>query len=209
LGAGANDGTLINPSDRAEFMQSLIDFIPVVIFFVVYKVYGIYPATAAIIVAMAAQIAYQWIRHRKVSKMLLFTGAVVAVLGGITLVFQDPTFIKWKPTVVSWVTAVAFLGSQFIGRKTLTERMFAQALEGEGTPPWHLFNLLWAASFAALGALNLYVAYGFEEATWVNFKVFGTMGWMVLTIALQIAWIWLWQRSLPRATASSDAGEGS
>jgi intracellular septation protein len=190
-------------------MQSLIDFIPVIIFFVVYRLYGIYPATAAIIVAMAAQIAYQWLRHRKVSKMLLFSGAVVALLGGTTLVLQDPTFIKWKPTIVAWVTAVAFLGSQWVGSKTLTERMMAQALEGDGTPPWHLFNLLWVASFAALGAVNLYVAYGFEEATWVNFKVFGTMGWMLVTIALQIGWIWLWMRSSARATASSDAREGS
>lgn len=189
-------------------MQSLIDFVPVIIFFVVYRLYGIYPATGAIIVAMAVQIAYQWIRHRKVSKMLLFSGAVVAVLGGITLALQDPTFIKWKPTIVSWVTAVAFLGSQFIGGKTLTERMFAQALEGEGTLPWHWFNLLWVVSFAALGALNLYVAYGFAEATWVNFKVFGVMGWMVLTIALQMAWIWLWLKGVSsRTTANSDAHE--
>jgi len=191
-------------------MQSLIDFVPVVIFFVVYRVYGIYPATAAIIVAMAAQIAYQWIRYRKVSKMVLFSGAVVAVLGGITLALQDPTFIKWKPTIVSWVTAVAFLGSQFIGGKTLTERMLAQALEGEGALPWHWFNLLWVVSFAALGALNLYVAYNFAEATWVNFKVFGVMGWMVLTIALQMAWIWLWLKGASsRTTANSDAREES
>lgn len=189
-------------------MQSLIDFVPVIVFFAVYRFYGIYPATAALIVAMAAQIAYQWIRHRKVSKMLLLTGAVVLVLGGITLALQDPTFIKWKPTIVSWVTAVAFLGSQFIGGKTLTERMFAQALEGDGTPPWRWFNLLWVVSFAALGAVNLYVAYGFAEATWVNFKVFGVMGWMVLTIALQMAWIWLWLKGASRTT-SSDAHEES
>ena len=189
-------------------MQSLIDFVPVIIFFVVYRLYGIYPATAAIIVAMAAQIAYQWIRHRKVSKMLLFSGAAVAVLGGITLALRDPIFIQWKPTIVSWATAIAFLGSQFIGRKTLTERMLAQALEGERAPPWKLFNLLWVVSFAALGALNLYVAYRFDEATWVNFKVFGTMGWIVLTFALQIGWIWLWLRVGSRATAGSDVREG-
>ena len=189
-------------------MQSIIDFVPVIIFFVVYRLYGIYPATAAIIVAISVQIAYQWFRHRKVSKMLLFSGGVVAVLGGITLALRDPTFIKWKPTIVSWVTAVAFLGSQFIGAKTLTERMFAQALEGEGALPWRWFNLLWVVSFAALGALNLYVAYGFPEATWVNFKVFGVMGWMVLTIALQMAWIWLWLKGASsRTTANSDAPE--
>jgi len=186
-------------------MQALLDFIPIIVFFAVYRLYGIYPATVAIIVAMVALIAYQWFRHGKVSKMLLFSGGAAIVLGGITLTFRDPIFIQWKPTIVYWVMAGAFLGSQFVGGKTLTERMLGAALEGEsGSPPWALFNVLWAVSFAALGAVNLYVAYRFDEATWVNFKVFGSMSWLVATILLQIAWLYLWLKLASRPQPADD-----
>ena len=96
-------------------MQLLIDFAPIVVFFVVYKLAGMYWATAAIIVAMAIQMAIQWLREGKVSKMLLISTALVALFGGITLLLRDPLFIQWKPTVVNWLFAAAFLGSGFIG----------------------------------------------------------------------------------------------
>ena len=185
-------------------MQALLDFIPIVVFFAVYRLYGIYPATVAIIIAMIALIAYQWFRNGTVSKMLLFSGAAVVVLGGITLAVRNPIFIQWKPTIVYWAMAVAFLGSQFVGGKTFTERMLGAALEGEGSPPWAWFNLLWVASLAGLGAANLYVAYRFDEATWVNFKVFGSMVWIVATIAVQIGCIWLWLKLASRGPATSE-----
>jgi intracellular septation protein len=185
-------------------MQAILDFIPIIVFFAVYRLYGIYPATVALIVAMVALIAYQWFKHRTVSKMLLFSGAAAIVLGGITLTLRDPIFIQWKASIVYWVTSVAFLGSQFVGGKNLTERMLGAAFEGEGSPPWGLFNILWVASFAGLGAANLYVAYHFDEATWVNFKVFGSMGWLVATILLQLAWIWLWLRTSARPPQPAD-----
>jgi intracellular septation protein len=186
-------------------MQAILDFIPIIVFFAVYRLYGIYPATVAIIVAMIALIAYQWFRHGTVSKMLLFSGAAAIVLGGVTLAFRNPIFIQWKPTIVYWVMAAAFLGSQFVGEKTLTERMLGAALESEASPPWALFNILWVLSFAALGVVNLYVAYRFDEATWVNFKVFGGMGWLVATIVLQVAWIWLWLKLSSRPQPADDA----
>lgn len=188
-------------------MQALLDFIPLIAFFVVYRFAGIYAATVALIAGMAVLIAYQWFRHRKVSKMLLFSGAAAAVLGGITLALRDPIFIQWKATIVYWVTAVVFLGSQFIGGKNLTERMLGAALEGEGSPPWSLFNLLWVVSFLGLGAVNIYVAYHFDEATWVDFKVIGGIGWMVATILLQLGWIWLWLKTSVRPPAADDARE--
>ena len=188
-------------------MQALLDFIPLIVFFVAYKFGGIYAATMALIAAMAVLIAYQWFRHRTVSKLMMFSGLAAAVLGGITLALRDPIFIQWKATIVYWVTAAVFLGSQFVGDKNLTERMLGAALEGEGSPPWSLFNLLWVASFAALGAVNLYVAYHFDEATWVNFKVIGGIGWMVATILLQLGWIWLWLKTSTRPQAANDAGE--
>lgn len=169
-------------------MQLLIDFFPIVVFFIVYKVAGIYWATGAIIVAMGLQMGVQWLRQRKVSKMLLVSAALVAVLGGITLLFRNPLFIQWKPTVVNWLFAVAFLGSEFIGAKNLTERVMGHAVQLEPAM-WRQLNLIWVANFAFLGAANLFVVYNFDEETWVNFKLFGMLGLTLLTAIGQGLWI--------------------
>lgn len=169
-------------------MQLIIDFLPIIVFFVTYKVVGMYAATAAIIGAMALQIGYQWLRDRTVNKMLLTSGILVGVFGGITLLLRDPIFIQWKPTVVNWLFAAVFLGSRYIGRKTLTERVMGQAVE---LPPvmWRQLNLMWVANFTFLGAANLYVVYNFDEATWVNFKLFGMLGLTLVMVVIQVLWI--------------------
>lgn len=169
-------------------MQLLIDFFPIIVFFAVYRLYGIYAATAAIIVAMALQIAYQWVRHRTVSKMLLVSAVLVALLGGITLALQDPLFIQWKPTIVNWLFAAAFLGSHWIGDKTLTQRVMDHAIQLE-PDFWRQLNWMWVANFLVLGAVNIYVVYNFDEATWVNFKLFGILGLTLLTAIGQAIWI--------------------
>jgi intracellular septation protein len=169
-------------------MQLLFDLFPVVVFFVAYKVAGIYVATGAIIITMAVQIAYQWLRHRKVNKMFLASGVLVAVLGGVTLVLRNPLFLQWKPTLVNWLFAVVFLGSQVIGDKTLIERIMGHAIELPQTL-WRQLNLMWVAAFAALGAANLYVVYHFSEAAWVDFKLFGMTGLLILVAVAQAIWI--------------------
>jgi len=169
-------------------MQLLIDFFPIIVFFVVYKIAGIYWATGAIILAMGLQMGVQWVRDRKVSKMLIVSAALVAVLGGITLLFRNPLFIQWKPTVVNWLFAAAFLGSQFIGNKNLTERVMGHAVQLEPSM-WRQLNLMWVANFAFLGAANLFVVYNFDEETWVNFKLFGMLGLTLLTAIGQALWI--------------------
>jgi len=171
-------------------MQQLLDFLPLLIFFVVYSLYGIFAATAALMVAMAAQIAYQWLRHRKVNKMLLVSGILVAVLGGITLWLRDPLFIKWKTTVVYWLFAASFFGSQVFGEKTLTERVMGQAIQLDAAL-WRQLNLMWAVTFLALGAVNLYVLYNFSEQTWALFKVFGVTTLLFLVAVAQGGWIFL------------------
>ena len=108
-------------------MQLLFDFLPLIAFFAAYVIYDLYVATATIMVVIALQIAYQWFRHRKVNKMLLISGVLVAVFGGITLILRDPVFIQWKVTVVNWLFAAAFLGSQLFGPKTFTERLMGHA----------------------------------------------------------------------------------
>ncbi len=169
-------------------MQILVDFLPIIVFFVTYKIAGMYVATGAIIVAMAIQILFQWLKNGTVNKMLLISGILVAFFGGITLILRNPIFIQWKPTVVNWLFAAALLGSRYIGTQTLTERVMGQAIELERVM-WRQLNLLWVANFSFLGAANLYVVYNFDEATWVNFKLFGMLGLTLLMVLIQVLWI--------------------
>ena len=156
-------------------MKFLFDLFPIILFFIAYKMYDIYVATAVAIAAAFVQTGLFWLKHRKFEKMHLITLAILVVFGGLTLILRDPVFIKWKPTVVNWLFGATFMGSQFIGEKTLVERMMSHAI----TAPvaiWRRINLAWVVFFVAMGALNIYVAYNFSEEAWVNFKLFGMMG---------------------------------
>lgn len=187
-------------------MQLLVDFLPVIVFYVVYKVYGILPATAAIMGVMSAQILIQWILKRTVSKMLLTSGVLVLVFGGITLVLKDGLFIQWKPTIVNWLFAVAFLGSNFIGEKPLIQRVFGHAIELP-KQAWQRLNLFWVGNFAFLGAANLYVVYNFSQEFWVNFKLWGMIGLTLLMALIQGIWI---ARQLPEETKPEETtGSGT
>jgi intracellular septation protein len=165
-------------------MKLLFDFLPILLFFVAYKLADIYVATGVLIVVTLAQVGWIWLRQRRVEKIPLFTAALVLVLGGATLLLHDPVFVKWKPTVVNWLFAVAFLGSRFIGRKTLLERMMGGQLELP-SPVWVKLTLAWAIFFLVMGLANLYVAYTFDENTWVNFKLFGMLGLTLVFVLAQ------------------------
>jgi intracellular septation protein len=170
-------------------MQLLFDFLPVIAFFVSYKVTGnMFVATGVIIVAVILQTAFQWFRHRKVSSMALISGALVLVFGGLTLLIHDKAFIQWKVTVVNWLFALAFLGSRFFGDKLLIERIMGDNVQLEAAL-WQRLNWAWIVFFTALGAINLYVAYNFSEATWVNFKLFGMLGLTVVFALAQAFWL--------------------
>jgi intracellular septation protein len=169
-------------------MQIVVDFLPVIAFFAVYQFLGIYAATAAIIAVMAIQIAIQFLQKGSVNKMLLVSGILVALFGGATLWLRNGLFIQWKPTIVNWLFALAFLGSQYFGDKTLTERMMGHAVELEARF-WRQLNVIWVANFGFLGAANLYVIYNYDEATWVNFKLFGMLGLTLVTAIGQAVWI--------------------
>lgn len=169
-------------------MQLLIDFFPIIVFFAAYKYAGMYVATGAIIVAMGVQIAIQWFRQGTVNKMLLTSGALVAVFGGITLALRDPIFIQWKPTIVNVLFAGAFLVSRYVGERTLTERMMGHAIE-LSQDMWRQLNLMWVGNFSFLGAANIYVVYNFDEETWVNFKLFGMLGLTLAMVVIQAIWI--------------------
>ena len=162
-------------------MQSMLfDFIPVLLFFIAFKLYGIYVATTVGIVVTALQVVLTRIFRRHFDKQQLVTLAVFVVFGGMTLYFHNPIFVKWKPTLVFGIFGIVFLGSQFIGNKPLIQRMLEKLLEGQShTIPekvWKKLNVAWALFFLALASVNLYVAYSFSTDAWVNFKVYGIMG---------------------------------
>lgn len=165
-------------------MKFLFDLFPIILFFVAYKFFGIFAATAAAIAATFAQIGWVWFRHRKVDAMLWVSLAIVSVFGGATLVLHDPTFIKWKPTVLYWLFASVLLAGEAVFKKNLIQAMMQKQVV---LPPrvWHNLNLAWALFFALMGAVNLYVAFNFSENTWVNFKLFGILGLMVVFVLLQ------------------------
>ncbi|MEH6627048.1 MAG: septation protein A [Motiliproteus sp.] len=166
-------------------MKLLFDFLPIAIFFAVYKYTGdIIVATAVLIPATILQMGYTWIRTHKIEKMQLVTLGLVVVLGGATVIFQDKAFIQWKPTVVNWLFGAAFLISQYVGAKPLVQRMMEANIELPD-PIWHRLSWAWVGFFVLMGALNLYVAFTMSEEAWVNFKLFGMLGLTLVFILLQ------------------------
>jgi intracellular septation protein len=189
-------------------MKFLLDFLPILLFFATFKfaehdaqgaadfatrhfgflvsggVVGptegpVLLATLVVIVATLAQIAILLARGRKIDLMLWISLVLVTVLGGATVWFHSETFIKWKPSVLYWAMAASFALSQFVFRKNLLQTLIGEQL---ALPPavWQRLNLAWIAFFVLMGGLNLAVAYNFSTAAWVNFKLFGGVGLMLL-----------------------------
>jgi intracellular septation protein len=164
-------------------MKLLFDFLPILVFFIAYKFFGIYIATAAAIIISVLQVGIHWIRHRNVSSLQLISLVLIIVLGGSTLLFHNEVFIKWKPTALYWALSIFFFGSQIFGSRPCMQRL----MESSITLPRHIWltlNSAWAIFFGLMGILNLYVAYHFSTNTWVNFKLFGMLG---LTLLFAIA----------------------
>jgi intracellular septation protein len=165
-------------------MKLLFDFFPILLFFIAYKLFDIYVATAVAIAATFLQIAISWFKTRTVIPMQWVTLVVIIVFGGLTLYLRDEQFIKWKPTVINWLFGGAFLVSHFWGQQTAIERMLSSNLTLP-QPVWRRLNLLWVLFFLAMGGANLYVMSYFDSATWVNFKLFGMLGLTLVFIVLQ------------------------
>jgi intracellular septation protein len=192
-------------------MKFLFDFFPVLLFFLVYKFFAdlppemimlandlpsmnlstdepkdaIYMATLVLIFATLIQNLLHYIVYARFEKMHLVSLAVLIVFGSLTLAFKNPDFIMWKVTIFNVIFALVFAGSQFIGKKTLVERMLGEAFDAPKAV-WVKANLAWVIFFLAIGLINLYVAYNLPEEVWVNFKLFGIMG---LTFTFMIAQI--------------------
>ena len=162
-------------------MKMLIDFLPVALFFIVYKMEDIYVATAVLIIASAVQTVGVRLWKGKFEQSHVITLVLVAAFGGMTLFLHDEMFIKWKPSVINWLFAAVFLGSMWVGKQNIIKRMMG----GQVNLPqhvWSTLNVAWAVFFIFLGFLNLYVVYNYDTDTWVNFKLFGLMGLTIVFI---------------------------
>lgn len=170
-------------------MNQLFEFFPIILFFIAFKLYDIYIATAVVIVATIFQVAYTWFKHRKVETMQWITLALILVMGGATIYLQDEQFIKWKLSIIEWLFGLAFLGSQFVGKRPFIERMMSGSL----TLPaliWRRLNIMWASFFISIGFINLYVMYNYNTDDWVTFKTFGVPGLMIIFILVQMIFIY-------------------
>jgi intracellular septation protein len=180
-------------------MKSLLELMPVALFFIVYQLDGrsvslsgweyqfdgIYSATAVLMVATVLQIALARILSGKLEKRELLLAAVVCAFGGATLALRNELFIQWKPTIFNWSLAAIFIGSYLWSGKTVMERAMGSQL----TLPqlaWRRLNQLWISNFVIVGALNLIVAYRFSEATWVSYKLYSAIGFTLLLSGLTV-----------------------
>ncbi|MDQ5879085.1 MAG: intracellular septation protein [Pseudomonadota bacterium] len=165
-------------------MKFLFDLFPVILFFIAFKVAGIFVATAVAIVATFAQIGWVWYRHRKVDTMLWVSLVIVTVFGGATLLLQDETFIKWKPTVLYWLFAGILGGGALFMKKNLMKSLLSEQMQLPDVA-WNRMNLSWIGFFVFMGIANLAVAYNFSTDDWVTFKLFGGMGLMLIFVLVQ------------------------
>lgn len=169
-------------------MKFLFDLFPVILFFAAFKLFDIYVATAVAIAATFLQIGWLKWRRRKVDTMMWVTLIIIVVFGGATLALHDETFIKWKPTVLYWLFGAVLGAAELLFRKNLIRAMLGEQVRLPDAA-WTRLNWSWAGFFVFMGAANLYVAFNFSTDTWVNFKLFGGMGLMLLFVVLQAAFL--------------------
>jgi intracellular septation protein len=183
-------------------MQLLVDYIPLVVFILAYFYQDIFFATGMLMVAMPVVLVLQWLMTKKINKIYTASTVLVLVLGSATLAFRNPTFLYWKPTVLNWLIAIVFLGSQWIGDKTVVQRMLENAAE-LSADQWVRLNQIWVVFFAIVGGINIYVAYNFSEAFWVKFKLFGMLGLTLIFVIIQSVWLTL--ATQKNATVTEDS----
>jgi len=165
-------------------LNMVLDVILILVFFVVFKLYDIYVATAVIIAGAALQVIGTRLYLKRFDKKQLIVLTILLVFGGMTLYFHDPIFIKWKPTVVFWLLSTIFTVSHFFGRQPLTQRIMGRALEEKKhvipVAVWKTLNIAWIVFFIILGTANVLVAYWFSTNAWVNFKVYGILSALLI-----------------------------
>lgn len=174
-------------------MNLLFEFLPLFLFLGAFLYKGIYFALVVLMIAMPIGLLVKYVRTKKLDKMYLWSTVFLLIAGALTLYFRNPLFLYWKPTAFYWVVAIAFLGSQFFSDVPFVQRFFGlvDGLSVDKITPaqWKKLNIVWVLFFVAAGILNIYVAYNFDQATWVKFKVFGLMALTFVFMLGQTFWI--------------------
>ena len=180
-------------------MSSLLELLLLAAFFLSYLWKGIYVATGVIMAGSMLAVAYSWFKTRKVKPILFITMVLALFLGGLTLFFRDPVFLKWKFSIVEWFLGLWILASQLAGKKSFIRLAMEESIHvPEGI--WSRLNLMWGGFFVFLGSLNVYVIYNFSTDAWVKFKFWGSMG---LIIAFSFAQALYLSRHMPQEQEKS------
>lgn len=185
-------------------MKQLVDFLPVAAFFGVYLLADIYYATMALMVAAALQVGYFKVRGLRVTGQMWVVFWAAMIFGTMTLVFRNALFIQWRGSVVSWIMALALVGSRFIGSGDVVKRMLGKMLRLPDRA-WRALTYGWAAVFAASGSLNLFVAYNFSEEAWVAYKFASGFVVPIVLIGGSVAYL-VTTKQLPTAPAEDASG---
>ena len=165
-------------------MKLLFDYLPIICFFVAYKLAGIYVATGVLIVALFVLVTGYWLKTRHLHKMHLATAVLALVFGGLTIWLRDPAFIQMKPTILYLLFAGVLVASHFVGDRPLIQRMLESNLSLPA-PVWARVSWLWIGFFLVAAVLNTYVAMYFSQSAWVNFKLFGMLGLTLVFVLIQ------------------------
>lgn len=169
-------------------MQLILDYLPVVAFFVTYQQTDIYSATIVLMATMPLVPLAHWLFTRQVGRVYLISTGLVLVLGAITLFLRDSTFLIWKPTLLNWALALTCFGSLYIGEMPLIKRLLKSAVELSDSQ-WSQLTVIWGVFFALAGAANIFVAYRYGESVWVSFKLFGLLGMTLIFMIFQAIWL--------------------
>lgn len=156
-------------------MKQFFEFIPLVIFFIIYKMVDIYAATGSLIVTTGLLLAYNYFKNGKVEKMQVITFVMVSIFGTLTLILHDDVFIKWKVTAVYILFSIGLLISRYAFNKNFIKQMLGKEIVLPQAV-WDNLNMAWSIFFMILGIINIYIAFNFPLEVWVNFKVFWLLG---------------------------------
>lgn len=152
-------------------MKQLLEFIPLIIFFILFKMYDIYVGISALMITSTVAFIINWMIYKKIEKMALFTYLMIIIFGAMTLYFHNAAFIKWKVTIIYLLFSVVLFTSQLVFKKPLLQNILAKSVELDNLV-WHRLNIVWAIFFLACAMANLYITYFMSEQFWVTFKVF-------------------------------------
>lgn len=186
-------------------MSQFLNFIPILLFVIVFFMSDIYLATAALMIAVSLQLTIYWIIKKPIGRELKLTFWASMIFGGLTLFFRNELFIQWKPTIVNGLLAVSLIGSHFFGKSNLIKKVLGKQLSLPDQV-WSRLNFGWAGGFFLAAVLNLVVAYNFSMEFWVSYKLIG--GFALTFAYVAITMIYLNQKGyLENLKQGSDVDE--